>query len=282
MSKTLRRSRANRATNRTVYRCRPRLMTLEDRTAPAQFDLQADWPNGQLPNSPWSLTAGNTKLSFIDSWAAPVPQGAVALGVHGTPAFTRPRNRAERRATGDVVVQTASPINGNGPATVAWISPTPGLATVSGDIWPASGGQAAAYSWTLYEGERAVSTGTLLPGEYSRSAPFHLALGSGGPGAISNITVGQDEMIKFVLTGSQSGQAGLRMSVSLNPTSVKEYAVGNIPFEIPTDGRPISFVVKPPVGQAGKVSMQIANPGWRNHLRPEHWQFRLRARHQEG
>jgi hypothetical protein len=159
---------------------------------------------------------------------------------------------------GEIVVKTTTPGSGYGPANITWTSPESGLVTLSGTVWPASGAQVADHTWTLYEGSRALSTGTILAQEFSHTGPFQIALGSGGPGALRNITFSKGEVLKLMLTSSQSDQVGVDLSVSLNPSGIPQYVVGNIPSQMASNGQPIAFIVNPPVGKNGPVSIQVS------------------------
>jgi hypothetical protein len=237
------------------------LEQLEDRRLLAIFNLTQDWSDSVNPNGPWSLKEGDNSLPHFDNWAGTGQPAWVPAptGIRDTPAWFKAAQYVPLGSReGDVVVSTSRPESGSGPANVSWTSPDDGIITISGSLW--AGAQSPIdHHWTIYVDSQAVSSGTMLAGDFTRDNRFNLALGSSGPAAVSNITVNAGDIVELAITSSQAEDVGVDLSIELNEGSIPHYDLGSIPGKVSPDEGIVSFIVDLPSGVSGPLYMQATS-----------------------
>jgi hypothetical protein len=192
------------------------------------YDLAADWSDAANPNGAWTYREGTDALPSVSDWrwlTSPVTQPAWAPSPdhrNFLPAWFKSRsNNPEGQdfLTGDVVVHTTDLSNGanHGPANIMWTSPVDGAITVSGGVWMtrASG---RSNVWELFLNGTLLTSGSIYDGDpFSRANPFAFASGSGGPGALTELTVSKNDVIELRITKtSTSGDfVGVVLTIEL-------------------------------------------------------------------
>ncbi|HEY1471917.1 MAG TPA: hypothetical protein VGF61_22955, partial [Candidatus Acidoferrum sp.] len=173
------------------------------------YDLKAQWSNSSNPNGVWSYDQGTNPLPFQANWrpgdySGPQPAWARSadsntflpawLKLSTTPTQPFPIDMQ----IGDVGLHTTDTTNGvgAGPGNVTWTSPITGNVDLSGSVWEARN-IGRSNHWSLTINGNLVSGGDISAANSSRSSPFDLASGTGGPGVLNNISVFAGEVIKL-------------------------------------------------------------------------------------
>jgi hypothetical protein len=134
----------------------------------------------QFPFTPFSFVQGNTPLPTIADWQPPfgiggtpyIPQPAYAPGSRGSPminhghflpAWFKMTRSLGGQVKGDVIVHTTDPYNGigEGPASVLFVAPAGGLATISGYVYAAGfATPGRPEAWSVFVNGTVVASGT--------------------------------------------------------------------------------------------------------------------------
>jgi CARDB/Periplasmic copper-binding protein (NosD)/Right handed beta helix region/Bacterial pre-peptidase C-terminal domain len=198
------------------------------------YDLTADWSDGSNPNGPWAYREGGNLLSHFavwsvlpGDWITPQPAWArFASGTSSLPGIFRASgtySAAHDWQNGDVILHSTDATNGigSGPGNITWTNPSPATVTISGAAWIGKD-IGRSNHWSLSLNGTVLTGGDVFSGDpYSRTNPMDFATGSGGAGAISNLTLAGGDVIKLeVDRNSVPGEfTGLRMQVQTVPIS---------------------------------------------------------------
>src|SRR4051812_5288675 len=192
--------------------------------AVAVYDLTAQWSDVSNPNGVWSYNSGSGPLPSVirasDPWTTPQKSWGDLPGwfrSNGTEQF------AHDWQAGDVITHT-------GTSVIKWTAPIDGLAAVTGAVWPMR--DIGRFNrWDILLNGTSLTSGVIGDGDpYSRSAPFNLANGSGGPGAISSISVKTGDTIELQLDRFNSNfgdYAGVKLTITIpEPQAVVAMLIG--------------------------------------------------------
>ncbi len=195
-------------------------------------DLNTDWSDTSNPNTAsfgsWSYRQGTSLLPHVADWTplgAATPQPAWAPGTATgdfLPAEFKATSSQLNWLTGDIVVHTTDPFNGdsNGPANFLWSSPITSTVTISGSVFEGRVTPGRDNTWSLLVNGVVVSSGTLIAGDgHDRSNPFLFSNGSGGAAAlIQNVTAGSTIDLQIAETATSA--AGDFVGVNLHLVGV--------------------------------------------------------------
>ena len=188
------------------------------------YDLTAQWSDVSNPNGVWSYNSGGGPLPSTfratDPWTTPQKSWGDLPGwfrSNGTEQFPHDWQ------AGDVITHT-------GTSVIKWTAPIDGLAAVTGAVWPTRD-IGRFNQWDILLNGTSLTSGVIGDADpYSRSAPFNLANGSGGPGAISNLSVKTGDTIELRLDRFNSAfgdYAGVTLAITIpEPQAVFAMLVG--------------------------------------------------------
>jgi CARDB/Right handed beta helix region/Secretion system C-terminal sorting domain len=203
-------------------------------TVAVVYDLTADWSDAANPNGVWSYNQGTTLLPHVAAWSvnpgdwltAQPAWARFASGTSSEPALFKASgtlNGAHDWQNGDFICHTLDPTNGigSGPASVIWTNPSPATVTISGAAWM---GRDIGRSnhWSLWLNGTQLTAGDVSSGDaYSRATPMNFTAGTGGPSAISGLTLGTGDVIKLQMdkNGVSADFIGVQMQVQTVPIS---------------------------------------------------------------
>lgn len=195
-------------------------------TQASTWDLTSDFNTSNNPDGPWAYRAGNGFLAFTPDWFA-IP-GSVqpawsnqTLQINPLPGFARAQMDNPEGLdllNGDVFVHSMDTFRGPGEiANITWTSPINGTIDVEGAIW-ALRDIGRSNVWEMLLNGSPLTDGLVGSGDpYDRGNPFMFSGGTGGPMALSGLSVVAGDMLQLniISTAIIPGDfAGLRMTVT--------------------------------------------------------------------
>jgi hypothetical protein len=187
------------------------------------YDLTADWSDQSNPNGVWSYNWNNVPLPSVYRQSDPWQEPQISWG--DLPGWFRSNGTEEFYhdwLAGDVITHT--PSAGDGYSDVDWISPSDGMLTISGAVWPCRD-IGRWVDWVLLVDGVAITGGSVGSGDpYSRDDPMDFTQGSGGPGVLADIPVHVNSRIELRLSAQEvsyyGDYCGARMTMNLTPAGV--------------------------------------------------------------
>lgn len=199
-------------------------------------NVAADWIEGPNPNGAWSFREGSNLLAHVNNWAGS-GQGAYANAAGGSghiPACVKQVGIWSGSDTqpGDVQIHCRDSSNGgsNGEGSIRWTAPSAGVVGVSGSVW-LTRNVGRSVVWSILVDGVTQTSGTVFDGDpYSRSNPFPLSAGSGGPAPLGSIAVTAGTVITFLTVKAPSSPfgdfVGVDLSISYGPTPASAVSIG--------------------------------------------------------
>ena len=179
----------------------------------AVWDLSSDWSDVQNPMGVWSLKKSPAALFTIN--------GAWGDSQHAwydvfVPVWMK-------RSNGDIWAHGAEfDYTGTNQTSVVFTSPREGAFKVTGAIWEISSNRRS-MSWELRKNGAVLSAGTVITdGRYTRSSPFNLATGTGGPTVLEQNLGAGDQIELAFISNSQGGRLGDFLGLTIVVGSVPE------------------------------------------------------------
>lgn len=199
--------------------------------------LAAEWTDGAnpMPGSQWSVRSGDLPLlpidnladTRIDTWDGPQP-GFTALGLDpindvipcwfkASSTFTGVASPTDWVA-GDIVVHSGRAYHP--PTRVGWRSPSDGVLTITGSVWPVR--EIGRHNfWQLQLDHSPLTSGVVGSGDpYSRAQPFPFTSGSAGADAVRDVPVTAGQELRLTLAPADGGvpdYTALDLSVAVTP-----------------------------------------------------------------